>query len=355
MNIRTPKIAVLALMLMVVSIVLSACGGASKQTPAPAAPAAPGAAANDAKPEPKKYPSEKLLIGMPAPNAVYWDVFVAIEKGFFKEEALEAELITTKSSSGSVQQLAAKAINLGLHTPDVLIAAHEKGATNLKILFTTMNRLPWSLIVKGNIKGFADLKGKVIGVSALKGGETSLTKRLLAKHGLKEGDYDLRVVGATPQKYAALQNGSVDIAVLYQPTDFVALEQGFKRLAFFTELEDQFPFPVYATDTNWAGQNERGVRVVRALVKSHKWLYDPANRAEALQILQKHANVDPKIGEATYKLFFEELKAYSKEGEVDLKGLKTAIDIMVEDGDIPKAAPPEKFVEAEMLKKGQAK
>lgn len=340
---------------LVAIFVLSAC---SKPTESPVASPAQSNSATPSTsapaPTPPSYPSEKLLIGLPAPNAVYWDIFVAMEKGFFKEENLEAEIVLTRSSAGAIQQLAANSINLSASTPDVLIAAHSKGAENLKVLFTAANKLPWSLVVKSDISSYADLKGKTMGISALKGGETALTKRLLKQHGLNTDDVDMRIVGATPEKYAALQNGSVQAAVLFQPTDFVALQAGFKRLAYFTELDQQYPFPVYSVDTTWASQNDRGLRTARALVQAHRWLYNPANRAEAVKVLESAAKVTPEAGEFTYKLFFEELNSYTLEGEYDTKGMQTMIEIMGQDGDLQAPLPsPDRFVEQTMLEKAR--
>jgi NitT/TauT family transport system substrate-binding protein len=142
------------------------------------------------------------------------------------------------------------------------------------------------VVAKSGVNDWSDLRGQTIGVSALKGGEIALLRRLLATKGLNEGDYDIVVSGATPAKAAALQGGSVAAAVLFSPTDFALEDQGFKILGSTAELPqgEQIPLTVYLVNDDWAKDDDRGVRIARVLYRANRWLLDTANRVEATQI-----------------------------------------------------------------------
>ena len=50
---------------------------------------------------------EKLVISYVPGNAIYWDIDVAIEKGFFKSEGFAPEVVIFQSSPQSIQLLVA--------------------------------------------------------------------------------------------------------------------------------------------------------------------------------------------------------------------------------------------------------
>src|SRR4029079_15262625 len=90
--------------------------------------------------------------------------------------------------------------NSGLVDP---IRAVDKGAP-VAMLRIEMQAPPYSLIGKPNLKGLAELKGKIISVGGAKDITRIFAERMLASAGLKSGDYDLIYAGATSARYAAL-------------------------------------------------------------------------------------------------------------------------------------------------------
>ena len=66
------------------------------------------------------------------------------------------------------------------------------------------------------------------------------------------------------------------------------------------------------------------------------WLYDPANRAEAEQLLAAELKLSPEIAAATYEeMIVKNKDAYPRDGKVDLDVLQAMIDIMVEGEELP--------------------
>lgn len=299
--------------------------------------------------------AERLVIAIPAPNAFYWDTFVAIEKRYFAEQGFNPEITFTRSSQASVQQLAAGGVEMGAGSPDVAILAAQAGA-DVVIAVGTLLQMPMSLIARPEIKDFAALKGKTIGVSALKGGEITLLRYLLRKYGLRDADYSVIVAGATPQKLAAVKSGAIGASVLFQPTDFMAVDEGLTLLGQTAELPQQYPSPVYSIRRKWASENDHGVRLGRAMVAAHRWLTDAANKKEAIEILQKRANVPSKYAAQTYDLFLQTRpRLYSEDGSFEIKGLLNVMEIMAEDGDLRRPLPPpQRFVDFTFIQKAGA-
>jgi NitT/TauT family transport system substrate-binding protein len=294
---------------------------------------------------------EKLLIGIAAPNQVYSAVYAAIDKGWFREQNFEPEIVITQSSSGAVQQAASNSVQLAAATPDAALLGINQGAA-VSIIATTIEGSPLSVVTRSEVDDWSDLRGKTIGVSALKGGEIALLRRLLAANGLQPGDYDLIVSGATPAKAAALQQGSVAAAVLFSPTDHALVAEGFRILGSTADLPEaeQIPLAVYLTNDAWAKDNDHAVRVARALVKANRWLQDPANRDEAVRIFATAANQKPEHVAATYQQWFDELKIGTPDGRIDPAEIQNVIDMVAQDGDFKPPLPaPADFIDTSFM------
>ena len=272
--------------------------------------------------------TEELRITYARPNAVYWDIDVAIEKGYFKAEGFETKSIRLQSSVGSTQALIAGTTHLAATNPEPVIASFEKGAKDNAIFLAPVTGIAWSFVGNESVKTFADLKGKKVGVSALKGGETALIELLLNKHGLKRSDISYIRVGITPLKFKALKSGAIGAAVLFQPTGLLAISIGMNNLANFSELTT-YQYPVYAVNRKWAMEKNHGARLARAIIKAQKFIHDPANKAEAKKILAKYTRKTPEIVEATYQLFLHQAKIYNHNGQIDKAGINRLIGMMV--------------------------
>ena len=183
------------------------------------------------------------------------------------------------------------------------------------------------------------LGGKITEVAAEQGltlVKETKPQQVLAENGLKKGDYGVIVAGLTPAKYAALQTGSIAVAVLYQPTAQLALQQGLPDLYRFTKLKPAYPPSYYAINQKWAAEKDRGKRISRVIARAQAWLWDPKNRDEAIKILQKYTKRDAALLGQIYDQYFVKDKLYSPDGKVRVDGVQTIIDAMVERGDLKK-------------------
>jgi ABC-type nitrate/sulfonate/bicarbonate transport system substrate-binding protein len=166
-----------------------------------------------------------------------------------------------------------------------LIQAALKGSDAVAIV-TEFNNPIYSLIAKPEIKTYADLKGKLIGMAAETGSISVSIRRLLAMNGLQRGDYRTRFVDGTPERLACLNQGDCDAVPLGQPHDFAALRRGHRLIGRSIEAVPQFVYTVTAVRRSWAAANKEAVmRYVRALAASFRFIRDPANRDAVVQTI----------------------------------------------------------------------
>ena len=280
-------------------------------------------------------------------------VTVAERAGFFRREKLDFHVVVPLPG-GSDKML--DALNDGsadvthIATP-FLIRAVLAGA-DARAVAAEFNNPIYSLVARSEIKSFADLKGKLIGLADEAGSITLSTRKLLALHGLRNEDFRVRIIEGTPARYTCLRRGECDAVPLGQPQDLLAVKDGNRLLGLSTEAVPEFVYTVTATRPAWASANKEAlVRYVRGLGAALKFIRDPANRKTIVKIIVEATDSSSEIAEQTLKLFFEpERNVLPKQAEINLKGLAQVIAFMGEADTIKKPLPePERFVDLSYL------
>lgn len=276
--------------------------------------------------------AEPLVIAYIPANAAHWICDVLIDKPFLKDLGFDPAPGTMQSSTQAIQQIITGSIQMGSTQPEPLVAAVQRGGTDVAAISAPMNRPDWILNVQPGIKTAQDLKGKLIGVSALKNSEVWLTQRYLEQQGLSPKDYDFIVVGPSPAKFSALTKGSIAGAVLFQPLAEVAVGQGFPAFAKLGVVQEYAP-TVYAVSRKWAATNDAGKRLGKGIQQAHQWMWDPRNKDECIAILAKYSQKDKALLATVYKQFFVTEKIYSRRGEISVPGFEAVISGMIQDGE----------------------
>ena len=124
-------------------------------------------------------------------------------------------------------------------------------------------------------------KGKVVALSAPPDTITLSTRMLLAKGGLKDGDYRTKQIIGSTQRGGCLASGACDAVPLGQPDDIVFQEKGFRKLGDSLEVMPNLQFNVIAVRRSWAAAHkDTVVALARAYGATFRYLRDPANRAD---------------------------------------------------------------------------
>src|SRR5687767_4338865 len=113
-------------------------------------------------------PTTIIMGSVGSSSANSWATYVANEKGFFTAAGIKPDIVHAQSNAAVIQQLAAGSINVstnsGLVDP---IRAAEKGAP-VAILRVEIQRPPYAVLAKPNIKTLPDIKGKLVSVGGAK-------------------------------------------------------------------------------------------------------------------------------------------------------------------------------------------
>ncbi|MEO7404852.1 MAG: ABC transporter substrate-binding protein, partial [Burkholderiales bacterium] len=115
--------------------------------------------------------------------------------------------------------------------------------------------------------------------------------------------------------------------MLIAPFDIQAEARGMRRLVNASEALGKYQGLVAGVRSSWAERNrDTVVGYIRGYVQGVEWLYDPANRAEALAIFRKNLpNASPQQAETSYGALLGAKEGFQRRGQIDLEGVKTVL------------------------------
>jgi NitT/TauT family transport system substrate-binding protein len=256
----------------------------------------------------------KIVAGMVAHGPPQWPQYIAEEFGWFKQDKIDLELVTV--GAGGAQQLAGAALDIA-HSgyPDFARAALQNAP--VRIVISDFVGSPYAVFAKPAIKQIADLKGKLISIGSIYDITLIYIKPFLASAGLKPTDVDFVYAKAAGDRFAALVSGAVDATILNPPSYFKAKAQGFTDLGDTKPYAEGIPFTVWGANTAWAAQNREALTAfTRDYQRAVRWLYDPANKEQAVDILVKYADQDRKDSSDAYDYLITKLKLFGLDGNV---------------------------------------
>jgi ABC-type nitrate/sulfonate/bicarbonate transport system substrate-binding protein len=169
--------------------------------------------------------ARKVTFSYSAISMTWFPVKVAIEKGFFRSEGLEPQLIQMNGNVATVA-LANGHIDFSLNISPVLNGAMQGLGT--KLLAALNSRPFFSLVTRSEVNSTADLKGKVYAVASFGNTQAILTEKHLQHYGLKKGDYQLLALGATPARVAALEKNIVQGSLMPLPINVQLENRGYR-------------------------------------------------------------------------------------------------------------------------------
>jgi len=281
-------------------------------------------------------------------SSYYWDVLSAVELGYMDQAGLRLKLVNNDTPIQGIQFIATGACNIGSITTEVAISATDKGA-NFKFVGSEDDRIAFVMMSRPEINGFDDLKGKTIGVTQLQESTATMIRLLLEKHGIKREDYNFIALGGTPNRYAALVRGAVSATMLSPPFDYKAEGDGMKRMGNAFDAFEGVGV-IFVVDDKWANANADALAgFLRAAAKASKFLYDPANKQKAVEILVKYTKSPPEDIAKSYDSFYGKDHIMSPNLELTDKLLQPWLDLR---GSKEK---PERYIDPTYLKRAVGK
>ena len=277
---------------------------------------------------------EKLVGGIAGQNSpTTWPYAVAMAKGFLAKRGMEFEFTYGQSASNILQQLVGGSIDLvvstGINEP---VHAAAKGAP-VGMLRIVGRVAPYAIESQPAIHSLKELKGKTVAI----GGITDITRlyfdRMLDPNGVHWGEYDAIVVGSTTGRMGALMSGAVAATMLLPPYSFQVEGKGYNNIGLAVDYAPDLPFTATVLSQSWAEKHIELARGINdAFDEGLAWLKDPANKAEAIDILVKSGLAQPEVVQS-YD-FMLKIDFWQHDAKVSRKTINHLIDAMHAIGDL---------------------
>ncbi|MBV8535024.1 MAG: ABC transporter substrate-binding protein [Alphaproteobacteria bacterium] len=281
--------------------------------------------------------ADKITAGtVGSASALLWPYYIGKAKGFFTDAGLDLDVVFVPSSAGVQQQLTAGALDAAMGTGLVdPIRAITKGA-DVGLVRIDGQTPPYSLLAKPAIQTIQDLKGKTISLGGLVDITRIYVEKMLAPNGIQPGQFDMVFAGATSARYAALEAGAVDAAIVLPPFTFRGESAGFRNLGTVMEYVGKtLPFAGLAVGKTWAAAHQSTTRrFVEAYTRGIAFFYDDAHRAEAIDILVKDINATPDDVTKSYD-FFRKIEFFEPTGKISRARLGNLLTVLKGMGDVP--------------------
>jgi len=297
--------------------------------------------------------SKTVIVGE-VPSVPAAAIYLAVEKGYFKEAGVEVDLETIETSSTAMALLASNRMQVvgggvapnywnGLASGLPIILALERASSPLYHDVLIRKELV------GKIKTVADLKGRP--VAEVSPGSSALYEvgQVLASAGLTLKDIDVKYIPFT-QMGTALANGAVDAAFEVPPFGAIVAARG--EGVKWIDPENYIKvlptsFVGYFANTDWIKANpDTAKKFFLAIAKGSRdfcqaYHHGP-NRAEVVDVMFKY-----KVGTDRDQLDKMDWQARSPNGRFNVPSVLDLQDWFFKEGIIKQKFPAERLIDTE--------
>jgi len=241
---------------------------------------------------------------------------LAQQKGLYRDEGLEVELIRARS------QVTVVALKSGEIDYTASIGTAFRAALSgfpFKVVSVSATAPVQQLVAEPSLSKITDLRGKVLGIEQPGGSAWYLPKKVLKHFGL-DAEKEIRVlsVGNAGDRYASLLSGKVQAAFIPPPFSVQAEARGFRILLNLHEIVQQ-PFVGLAASLNKIQQNRAQVdAMLRA--QNRAVLFIQKRPAETVEFISSYYKLERGMALRSYELIKD---YFSSDGRMSRKDWET--------------------------------
>lgn len=263
--------------------------------------------------------------------------YYALQKGFFKQNGIDAEVHVSAGGGGAITAaIVGGSLDLGCTNTGSLASAHVHGLPvtllALGALYTPAAPISHLCVVKTlGIKSAKDLSGKTLGVSTIHDMLQTVTLAWIDQNG--GNSKEVRFVEITASEIpAAMKAGRLDGGLLNEPF-YTGAKDDVQLLGLpYEAMAGKRPFQTFglAANRDWVARNPALAKsIVTALQQTARWVN--RNHPETTALLASYVKIDPAVAAQIPRVAYAESNnpAY----------VQPVVDLMTRYGVLPNAFP----------------
>ncbi len=271
------------------------------------------------------FAQERITVGLTTrTGSTSLPFVIAEEKGFFKAEGLNA-IVVIMQNQVVVNGVVTRSVDYG-GTFSNFVGAAISGLP-VRIVMSVMDGSDHYLVTSANIKRVEDLKGKKFGISSFGGTPHSEAIMILRKFGMNpEKDVTFLQIGGSSSRYAALESGSIDAAMLVPPFNNFAVKHGFHQLMSFNDVMN-IPLGGLAANTQTMKEKpDEIVKMIKALLKATDYIR--TRKPDILSLIETQWGIkEPDIRENIYR---DMVGLFTRDGIASEETMKNVVQLVRE-------------------------
>ena len=291
--------------------------------------------------------ADRIRFAYPAKSLNYLPIMLGRDKGIYQTEGIDLQMVLVTSP---VQVTALTTADIDFSGAQSQVMAGAARGLPVKVVGFITTKPSFWLVAKPELKSMSDLKGKIIGITAIGSSTDTLARALLSKSGLTpDKDFTLFGTGTTSNILVALKGGSIDAGVLSPPFNATAKLMGFRTLAYFGDHFEQSLSGIGTSDKDGARATGHGETGAARYVEKPSLCSTESSRCFSLH-RAKNGRLDPAVAEELYRSM---LPAFSKDGGMDEKGIRDGLKRETERMALKEETPVSRVLDLRLLREVQ--
>lgn len=241
----------------------------------------------------------------------YAPQYVAIEKGFFKEEGLKLKLTTGWGADKSMTSLLSNNADIAFMGPEACIYVYNEGKEDYPVIFAQLTQRAGNFLIARNEDPdfkWNKVKGKTI-IGGRKGGMPQMVLEfILKKHNINPYT-DVKLITNIDFTATAgsFSSGSGDYTVEFEPTATILENEGQGKVVTSLGVDSGLiPYTTYMAKKSFIKNNPEIIeKFTRAIYKGQKWVvqhspeeiakvvkpqFPEINKKQLVQIITRYKN-----------------------------------------------------------------
>ncbi|HEX9445764.1 MAG TPA: ABC transporter substrate-binding protein [Candidatus Binatia bacterium] len=294
---------------------------------------------------PPLFAQSKIVVGLSSVNIAFLPVYVAQERGFFRDEGLDVIFVMFNAGSTNLQALMGGDVQV-MGSAFVETIGGRAAGFDIKNFWGISNLMPFELYSHPNFKSMKDAKGKKFAISRFGSLTDYLTRATLQHFGVHPKEVTILQIGSTPARFAALAAGSVDASIVWFPVTDIAKAQGYNRLYDLKGIFPEWPYETFAARESWlAREKDQVVKFLRAYQRGVKHTLE--NKADAVKAIRQYVKIDPAYAPRGYD---EYRNSFPMSGAIADKAIPAVIEDQFEAGMIKRKFPVDDLIDKSFMK-----
>ncbi len=304
----------------------------------------------------KEEAVQKVRVAEVTRSIFYAPEYVAIEKGFFKDEGLDIELTTTWGGDKTMTTLLSGGADVALVGSETSIYVHAQGSDDPVINFAQLTQTDGTFLVsREKVENFEwdQLKGSTF-LGQRKGGMPQMVGEFVLKNHDIDPQNDLNLIQNID--FANIANafasGTGDYVQLFEPTASIFDQEGKGHIvASFGTESGHVPYTTFMSKDSYMKENKEAVeKFTKALYKAQQWV-EENSAADIAKV------IEPYVEDTELDLIETVVDRYKSQGsyatdpildEEEWNNLQTIMD---EAGELPQTVDHKTLVNTSIAEK----